>query len=118
MDPIQEKSKEVGRLLVQTDEYKALKRANAKLSDDRDTVTLLNELSTLEGDLSSALRSGKEPSADQQQEYERVVEQLQQRSIYQEVVAAQSNFERLMMRINEDIAEGMEAGEQSRIILP
>lgn len=118
MDAIQEKSREIGRLLVQTPEYQALKRANARLSDDRETVTLLNELSTLEGQVAAALQAGQDPAQDQQEEYERLIERLQQRSIYQEVVAAQSNFERIMVRINEDIARGIEAGEQSRIILP
>jgi hypothetical protein len=36
---------------------------------------------------------------------------------YQALAAAQSNFDRLMMRVNEEIAKGIEAGEQSRIIL-
>lgn len=118
LEAIQEKAREIGRLLVQTPEYAALKRANAKLSDDRDTVTLLNKLSELEGELTTALRAGREPSEEQREEYERTVESLQQLSIYQEVVAAQSNFERLMARINEEIARGIESGEQSRIILP
>lgn len=118
MDAIQEKAREIGRLLVQTEEYAALKRANAKLSDDRETVTLLNELSSLEGELSDALRSGREPSEEQREQYERLAEQLQQRSLYQAVVAAQSNFERIMMRVNEEIARGIESGEKSRIILP
>lgn len=118
LEGIQEKAREIGRLLVQTSEYAALKRANGKLSDDRDTVTLLNRLSELEGALTAELRAGREPSQEQREEYERTVESLQQMSIYQEVVAAQSNFERLMARINEEIAHGIESGEQSRIILP
>lgn len=118
LEAIQEKAKEIGRLLVQTPEYAALKRANAKLSDDREAVTLLNKLSSLEGELTGELRAGREPSQEKQDEYERTVESLQQQTIYQEVVSAQSNFERLMARINEEIARGIESGEQSRIILP
>jgi hypothetical protein len=38
--------------------------------------------------------------------------------VYQGLVAAQSNFDRVMGRVNEEIARGIEAGEQSRIILP
>lgn len=117
-EAIQEKAREIGRLLVQTPEYAALKRANGKLSDDRATVTLLNKLSELEGELTAELRAGREPTQERQAEYEQTVESLQQQTIYQEVVAAQSNFERLMGRINEEIARGIESGEQSRIILP
>lgn len=115
---IQEKAREIGRLLSGTEEYSALRKANGRLSDDRESVTLLNRLSALEGEITAAMRAGREPSKEQQDEYEAAVEALQQKSIYQEVVAAQSNFERLMGRINEEIARGIESGEQSRIILP
>lgn len=118
MDLIKERAREVGRLIAQTDEYKALKRANERLSDDRDAVTAINRLSELEGDLTSMLRSGREPSLEQQQEYETLVEALQQTTVYQGVAASQANFDRLMERINEEIAQGIQAGEQSRIILP
>jgi hypothetical protein len=33
------------------------------------------------------------------------------------LVAAQSNFDRYMVRINEEIGQGIKAGENSRIIL-
>ncbi|HEX6069535.1 MAG TPA: YlbF family regulator [Longimicrobiaceae bacterium] len=118
MDPIQERARDVGRLIAQTEEYKALKRANERLSDDREAVTTINRLSDLEGELAGMLRSGREPSQEQQREYESLVESLQQTTVYQGVVAAQSNFDRLMERINEEIAQGIQAGDQSRIILP
>lgn len=118
MDAIQEKAREIGRLLVQTDEYRSLQRANARLADDRGSVTLLNRLSSLEEELTGSLRAGREPTEEQQKEYEEAAQELQQRTVYQEVVAAQSNFERLMVRINDEIARGIESGEQSRIILP
>jgi cell fate (sporulation/competence/biofilm development) regulator YlbF (YheA/YmcA/DUF963 family) len=118
VDAIQERAREIGRLLAHTDEYKALKRANEQLADDREAVTVLNRLSTLETQLAGALRSGNEPTVEEQQEYEGAVERLQQMTAYQSLVAAQSNFDRLMVRINEEIAKGIEAGEQSRIIFP
>jgi cell fate (sporulation/competence/biofilm development) regulator YlbF (YheA/YmcA/DUF963 family) len=117
MDILQEKAHDLGRLVAQTDEYKALKRANDKMSEDRETVTLLNRLVELQDNLSRALQTGEEPTEEQQQSYEDLVEQLQGRSGYQSMVSAQSNFDRLMMRINEEIGRGIEAGEKSRIIL-
>lgn len=118
MDLIQERAREVGRLIAQTEEYKALKRSNERLSDDREAVTTINRLSELEGELGTLLRSGRQPSEAQQQEYEKLVETLQQMTVYQGVVAAQSNFDRLMERVNEEMAQGIQAGDQSRIILP
>lgn len=118
MDALQERAREVGRLIAQTAEYQALRRANDRVADDRETVALLNRLNELQDALAESLRRGAEPPEEQAREYERVVEQLQARTAYQGVVAAQANFDRLMMRINEEIARGIEAGEQSRIILP
>ena len=118
MDGIDERAREIGRLLAQTPEYKAVKQANSSLSADREAVTLVNRLGQLEEELTNTLRSGREPSVEQQEEYESLAEQLQQLTSYQRVAAAQANFERLMARINEEIGRGLEAGEQSRIILP
>ena len=118
MDGIDERAREIGRLLSQTPEYRAVKQANSSLSEDREAVTLVNRLAQLEEDLTNTLRSGREPSVEQQEEYETLAEKLQQLTSYQRVAAAQANFERLMARINEEIGRGLEAGEQSRIILP
>ena len=118
MDAIKERAREIGKLLSRTAEYEALKQANERLGDDRDAVTEMNQLASLEEQITSYLRAGREPAAEAQEEYGKLAEQLQQRSVYQAVVAAQSNFERVMAQINEEIARGIEAGEQSRIILP
>jgi cell fate (sporulation/competence/biofilm development) regulator YlbF (YheA/YmcA/DUF963 family) len=118
VDPIQERAREIGRLLSRTEEYQAVKRANDRLGEDRDAVTMMNRLADLEDEITSFLRAGREPGQEIQDEYARVAEQIQERSAYQAVVSAQANFERLMGRINEEIARGIEAGEQSRIILP
>jgi cell fate (sporulation/competence/biofilm development) regulator YlbF (YheA/YmcA/DUF963 family) len=118
VDAINEKAREIGRLLSKAPEYEALKRANERLGEDRDAVTEMNRLAALEDQITTSLRSGREPSTEIQEEYGTLAEQLQQRTVYQAVVAAQSNFERVMAQINEEIARGIEAGEQSRIILP
>jgi cell fate (sporulation/competence/biofilm development) regulator YlbF (YheA/YmcA/DUF963 family) len=117
VEAIQEKAREIGRLLAQTEEYKALKRANEKLGEDREVVTLLNHLSSLEEELSNSLRAGREPTKEQEQDYESTAESLQQKATYQALISAQANFDRLMVRINEEIGQGIKAGENSRIIL-
>ena len=118
MEGIEERARDLGRLVSQTEEYKSLKRANELLGEDRESVTLMNRLAELEEALTNSIRSGREPAAEMQEEFTKLAEQIQQKSIYQAVVAAQSNFERLMGRINEEIGRGIEAGEQSRIIIP
>jgi cell fate (sporulation/competence/biofilm development) regulator YlbF (YheA/YmcA/DUF963 family) len=117
MEQIWEKAREIGRLVAQSDEYKALKRANDRLSDDRDTVAGINRLGQLQESIGVALQSGNEPDEAERQEFERLAATVQSSGAYQAFEAARSNFDRLMMRIDEEIAKGIEAGEQSRIIL-
>jgi cell fate (sporulation/competence/biofilm development) regulator YlbF (YheA/YmcA/DUF963 family) len=118
MEGIWERAREVGRLLAQTEEYKALRRANERVGEDRAAVTALNRLSELEETIGRALQRGDEPGDEEREEYERVALELQALPAYQGIVAAQSNFEKLMMRVNEEVGKGIEAGEQSRLILP
>jgi cell fate (sporulation/competence/biofilm development) regulator YlbF (YheA/YmcA/DUF963 family) len=118
LDSILERAREIGRQLARTEEYQALKRANERLGEDRDTVSMMNRLGDLEDQITSYLRSGREPTPEIQQEYEKVATEIQRKAAYQAVVSGQANFDRLMMRIQEEIARGIEAGEQSRIILP
>jgi cell fate (sporulation/competence/biofilm development) regulator YlbF (YheA/YmcA/DUF963 family) len=113
-----EKAKEVGRLLGQTDEYKALQRARERLNDDRETVEQVNKLGELERELQTKLQQGQEPSEEDREQYEEAFSQLQSGSIYQSLVAAQSNFDRVLQRVNEEIGKGIEAGSKSSIIMP
>jgi cell fate (sporulation/competence/biofilm development) regulator YlbF (YheA/YmcA/DUF963 family) len=117
MDVLWEKAREIGRLVAQSDEYKVLKRANERLSDDRDTVAGINRLGQLQETIGQALQSGQEPPEAEREEFERLAGSVQTSPAYQAFEAARSNFDRLMMRIDEEIAKGIEAGEQSRIIL-
>ncbi|HEX5724432.1 MAG TPA: YlbF family regulator [Longimicrobiaceae bacterium] len=118
MEQIWEKAREIGRLIAQSDEYKAFQRANARMSEDRDTVALLNRLRELEESFTRSLQQGVEPPQEQQDEYERVADVVQVSGTYQAFEAARANFDRLMLRIQEEIGKGIEAGEKSRIILP
>jgi cell fate (sporulation/competence/biofilm development) regulator YlbF (YheA/YmcA/DUF963 family) len=117
-DGMLEKAKEVGRLLGQTDEYKALQKARSRLNDDRDAVSALNRLSELEREITTALQTGEQPSEETQREYETMASELQSGPVYQGLVAAQSNFDKLLQKVNERMGEGIEAGSKSSIIMP
>lgn len=117
-DGMLEKAREVGRMLGQTEEYKALQRARQSINDDRETVELVNRLSELEGTMTSLLQQGKQPDEEMQKEYEETFSSLQSGSRYQALVAAQSNFDKILQRVNQEIGAGMESGAQSSIIYP
>jgi cell fate (sporulation/competence/biofilm development) regulator YlbF (YheA/YmcA/DUF963 family) len=113
MELIWDKAREVGRLVAQSDEYKALKRANERLAEDREAVTAINRLNEMQEAVAMAIQSGQQPP----EEFERLAETVQASPVYQAFESARANFDRLMMRIDEEVAKGIEAGEQSRIIL-
>jgi cell fate (sporulation/competence/biofilm development) regulator YlbF (YheA/YmcA/DUF963 family) len=114
---MKERAQELGRLLGQSEEYKALGRARQRLAEDREAVEAMTKLDALEHEISTALRSGTEPDDTLKEQYESLFMTLQASPVYQGVVAAQSNFDKILGRVNEEISKGMEAGAQSRIIL-
>lgn len=117
MAQIYEMAKELGAALARTDEYQALKRASEAAEDDRELVELRNKLQSLERDLESQLRAGKEPDEEVKKEYTDAAEALQGMAAFQRVVAAQTNFEKVMQKVNETVAKGIEEGAQSKIII-
>lgn len=117
-DGMIEKARELGRLIGQADEYKALERARERFAEDRHAVERVNKLAQLEGDIAQALQRNEEPSEAIRQDYERVFGELQGSASYQAMVAAQSNFDRVLNKVNEEISKGVETGAASRIILP
>ena len=117
-ESIRERAQELGRVIGQREEYKALGRARERINEDRDAVARLNRLGELEREVTQALQSGNEPTPEVSAEYERLFGELQGSAVYQGLVAAQSNFDKILMRVNEEIGRGMESGARSRIILP
>lgn len=117
-ETLRERARELGRMLGQGDEYRALTRARELISEDRECVTAFNRLADLEHTVASALERGEEPPDALRAEYERLFSELQGSSVYQALVAAQANFDKVLAQVNEEILAGIEAGARSRIILP
>lgn len=115
---MKERAHDLGRLLGQSEEYKALGRARQRLTEDGQAVSAMERLDALEREISEALHRGEEPGDAAKQEYEQRFMELQSSAAYQGMVAAQSNFDKLLARVNQEISRGIEAGSQSRIILP
>jgi cell fate (sporulation/competence/biofilm development) regulator YlbF (YheA/YmcA/DUF963 family) len=113
---IDERAQDLGRLLGQTDEYKALRRASDRLHEDAELQKLLAEVDRLAQLLEQQARGGQEPAREQVEQYDRTLATVQGSPVYQQVVAAQANFEKLMGRINERIYDGIKKGAASPII--
>jgi cell fate (sporulation/competence/biofilm development) regulator YlbF (YheA/YmcA/DUF963 family) len=117
MAGINEMAKDLGNALARTDEYQALKRASDTAEQDRELVEIRNRLQEIESRLEASLRAGREPDEDLRSEYQTAAEQLQAMPAFQRVIAAQTNFEKVMYKVNEIVAQGIEEGAQSRIII-
>jgi cell fate (sporulation/competence/biofilm development) regulator YlbF (YheA/YmcA/DUF963 family) len=115
---INEKALELGNALARTDEYQALKRAMDAADEDRELVELRNRIHALEEKIEAAMRAGLELEDDIKQAYAGAAEELQTKAGFQRLISAQSNFEKIMMKVNETVAMGIEQGAQSRIIMP
>jgi cell fate (sporulation/competence/biofilm development) regulator YlbF (YheA/YmcA/DUF963 family) len=118
MSKIEELALDLGQALGRTDEYQALRRAAESVDDDRELTELRNALQALESELMTSLRAGQEPSDEDKDRYEALARDLQSKAIYQRLVAAQANFDKVLQRANETISRGIEQGAKGRIILP
>ena len=76
------------------------------------------ELEGLEGQIDAALRAGNEPTEELKTGYEEAVERLQVSATYQRLVSAQTNFDKVLLKVNQTIQEGIIEGAESRIIMP
>lgn len=117
-ETIREKARELGRLLSQTSEYQQLKQARRRLEGHEEARELVQRLSKSHQEVLGYLERGEEPPEDVRTRYEEAFQTAQGHPAYQSLVAAQENLDKIMQKINEEISRGVEAGDQSRIILP
>ena len=113
---LEEKSKELGRLIGQSSEYQAVKRANEALNGDAEAVALLRQMEQIRRDAQVMIERGQEPTLDMEQQLDGLLMTVQGNATYQRAIAAQENFDKVMLRVNEWISEGIRKGATSSII--
>jgi cell fate (sporulation/competence/biofilm development) regulator YlbF (YheA/YmcA/DUF963 family) len=117
-DRIMERAADVGRLISQTPEYAYLRAAMREIDADEEAKGRLDSIRELQEKLFGFLEKEEEPPEDLRDDLARLSEEMQASTRYQSLIAAQANFDKLVEKVNQSIAEGVKAGEQSRIILP
>lgn len=113
---LEEKAKEVGRQIGQSSEYQVLKRTSEGLNEDPEAVALLKEMERLRTEAQQMIQRGENPTPEMEQQLDAMLEKIQRQPAYQRAVAAQENFDKLMMRVNQWIMDGMKKGAASPII--
>lgn len=113
---IEDKAKDLGRLIGQSGEYQAVKRASDSLNEDTDTVALLQTMEQLRVNAQRMMQRGERPTEEMERELDTLLGQIQGRTTYQRLLSAQENFDKVMGRVNDWILEGIEKGATSSII--
>ncbi|HEX6599418.1 MAG TPA: YlbF family regulator, partial [Gemmatimonadaceae bacterium] len=102
---IEDKAKELGRLIGQSPEYQAVKRANDALSQDTAAVALLRQMEQLRMNAQQMIQRGERPTEEMEKELDGLLGQVQGQAVYQRLVAAQENFDKIMGKVNDWIVD-------------
>ena len=111
-----ERSLELGRLIGQSAEYQAVKRANDALTADKTALALMEKMERLRLDAQKMIEKGDNPTPAMEQELDGLLGQVQTNPTYQRVVVANENFDKVMAQVNQWILDGMRKGATSSII--
>ncbi len=113
---LNERAAELGRLIGQTGEYQAVKRASDALNQDKEAVALLEKMEKLRREAQQVIARGGQPSAEMEEELDALLSTVQMNPSYQRVIVANENFDKVMAGVNESIMDGIKKGATSSII--
>ncbi|MEX2182734.1 MAG: YlbF family regulator [Gemmatimonadaceae bacterium] len=113
---LSEKAMDVGRLIGQSPEYQAVKRANEALNADKEVVAALQRMEALRHEAQAVIERGEQPSAEMEQELDQLLTKVQASMLYQRFIAANENFDKVMVQVNQWMLDGIKKGAASSII--
>ena len=79
-------------------------------------MALLQRLEQLRMEAQRMIERGETPSAEMDKQLDELLGVVQVRAVYQRAVTAQENFDKIMMRVNNWILDGIKRGAASPII--
>jgi len=113
---LEERARELGRLIGQSAEYQAVKLTGEGLSGDPEASAALRRMEELRTEAQRLIQRGESPPQAMEEELDRLLSRVQASITYQRAIAAQENFDKTMLRVNEWILDGIKRGAESRII--
>jgi cell fate (sporulation/competence/biofilm development) regulator YlbF (YheA/YmcA/DUF963 family) len=113
---IEDKARELGRVIGQSPEYQAVKRSSEALNSDREAVSILQQMEKIRTDAQQMIQRGEQPTPEMEQQLDDLLTKVQTNSVYQRAISAQENFDKVMYQVNNWIMEGMKKGATSSII--
>ena len=113
---LEEKARELGRIIGQSPEYQAVKKSSEALNSDREAVTILQQMEKIRLEAQQLIQRGEQPTEEMEKQLDDLLTKVQSNSVYQRAISAQENFDKVMYQVNNWIMEGMKKGATSSII--
>ena len=113
---LEEKARDLGRVIGQSSEYQAVKRSSDALNADREAVSVLQQMEKIRTDAQQMISRGEQPTAEMEQQLDELLTKVQSNPVYQRAISAQENFDKVMYQVNNWIMDGMKKGATSSII--
>jgi len=113
---LEEKAKELGRIIGQSPEYQSVRKSSEALNADRDAVAVLQQMEKVRVDAQQMIQLGEQPTPEMEKQLDDLLMKVQGNSVYQLAIAAQENFDKVMYQVNNWILDGMKKGATSAII--
>ena len=113
---LSDKAQELGRLIGQSTEYQAVKRANEGVQADKEVIAALQRMDKLRNDAQDMIERGAQPTVEMEQELDQLLTKVQGNALYQRVITTNENFDKVMVQVNQWILEGIKRGATSSII--
>ena len=113
---LEEKAKELGRMIGQSSEYQAVKKSSDALNGDREAVTILQQMEKVRQEAQQLIQRGEQPTVEMEQQLDDLLMKVQGNPVYQRAISAQENFDKIMYQVNNWIMDGMKKGATSSII--
>jgi cell fate (sporulation/competence/biofilm development) regulator YlbF (YheA/YmcA/DUF963 family) len=113
---LEEKAKELGRIIGQSPEYQSVRKSSEALNADRDAVAVLQQMEKVRVDAQQMIQRGEQPTPEMEMQLDDLLMKVQGNSVYQRAIVAQENFDKVMFQVNNWILDGMKKGVTSSII--
>jgi len=113
---LEEKARDLGRLIGQSPEYQAVKRSSEALNSDREAVAILQQMEKIRVEAQQLIQRGEHPTPEMEQQLDDLLTKVQANPVYQRAISAQENFDKVMYQVNNCIMDGMKKGATSSII--
>ena len=113
---LEEKARDLGRIIGQSPEYKAVKRSSEALNSDREAVIVLQQMEKIRLDAQAMIQRGEQPTPEMEKQLDDLLSSVQTNGVYQKAISAQENFDKVMYQVNNWIMDGMKKGATSSII--